>query len=406
LSIDQPSAAPHPPTRLTKRFIERLSFDGKPYVVRDTGVRGLLLAVNAHSRSWKVQRDMRTGVPGRPVKTVRHTLGSVDELTIDEARSRAQEVIAAIKRGVDPNHPTAPAPAPAAVWTVQRMFDEYAADLGLRQKADRTIADLRRLLGYLDDWRTLPVTGVTRGMARERHAHISKANGPVVANQALRAFRTCFNFAARAQDERLGDNPVDAVTFHPERSANRSIAIPDLPGWYAKALKLPNPLRSAMHELGLFSGLRPGNLVALERAWINLERRAIVIPADRMKARREFALPLSEHLIGIVRRALAISDTLYPGSVWLFPTRDRDGHVVETQVWKEKTLPGETGHMLRHTYSNVARLAGVDDVDRELLLAHKIPGVQGVYLDTPTLFTRLLEQQERVSRHLLGLVKP
>lgn len=392
------------PTNFTKRFIDGLKFEGTAYLVRDTKVAGLMVSVGARGKVYKIQRDMRR--PGMPPRTVRHTLGTADDLSVDQAREKAQEVIAGIKRGVDPNHPVAPAPAPS-VWTVERMFDEYAVDLAKRDKAERTIADLHRLLTYLDDWRSLPITSVTKEMCRARHAKITSDNGPVVANQALRQFRTCWNAAEKALDTSPGTNPVDGVTFHKAREGNRSIRDVDLAGWYARVGKLSNPLRRLMHEIGLFSGLRPGNLVALERDWINLDKRAIVIPAEHMKARREFALPLSSHMVDLVKRALETSQMLYPGATWLFPTRSADGsEVICTQVWKEKKLPGETGHMLRHTYSNMARLAGVDDVDRELLLAHKIPGVQGVYLNVPALFGRLLGAQEQVTAHIRALINP
>ena len=55
---------------------------------------------------------------------------------------------------------------------------------------------------------------------------------------------------------------------------------------------------------------------------------------------------------------------------------------------------------------NAARLAGVDDVDRELLLAHRIPGVQGTYLHVPALFTRLLASQEKISAWMLAHTRP
>ena len=158
-----------------------------------------------------------------------------------------------------------------------------------------------------------------------------------------------------------------------------------------------------MHELGLFSGLRPGTLVTLERAWVTLGARAITIP--RMKSGREFALPLSGHMVVLFERALALSDAFAPGSPWLFPARGREGGVIATAVWKERLLVGETGHILRHTYRTVAKLAGVDDVDGDLLLDHKIQGVRGVYLSERALFERLLGAQERVTAKLRALLR-
>lgn len=393
------------PTKLTKRFVERLEFDGKPYVVRDTTVRGLLVAVNAGSKSWKVQRDMRPGLAGRPVSTIRHTLGRLDELDLDAARTRAQEVIAGIKRGIDPNGTPAP---DAGAWSVERSYQEYVADLRIRDGSEENIQNMIDRLGrLLPEWKALSITAIKPSMARDAHARISRDNGKRAANQTLKEFRAVFNFVRKVVDDPdvLPPNPVGSVTFNKERRREAVILPEDLPAWWAKLQALSNPLRRLMHELGLFSGLRPGNLVSIEREWIKLDVRAIVIP--KTKAGRSFALPLSEHMVGIVTKALALSKMQEPTAPWLFPTRDKTGReVIRTQVWKERELASETGHILRHTHRTYAKNADVPDVDAELLIDHTIKGVQGVYLHDRALFARLQQQQEKVTRYTLGLINP
>jgi integrase len=393
-----------PRQKLTVRLLEQLP-EGK--LARDAQVPGLFAERVASGVSLKIQADLRQGPrtgEARPrAQTIKITLGRWPALSIDAARLEAARLLAEVKAGRDPRE----RPAPVGVWTVGRARDEYVADLQLREKATGTIANLERSFSlHLVDWLGLPLTGVTREMARERHAKVTAATGPVSANHALKALRTVYNFAKRVHDTPLGENPVDAVTFARERSANRSIAPVDLAGWHVKLQTLHSPARRIMHELGLFTGLRPGNLVALERAWIDFERRVVVLPAAAMKGRVEFHLPVSAHIEQLLRRATVLARESAPQEPWLFPTRDKfNTRWIATQVWKEKTaLPSETGHTLRHTYSNCVRLAGVDDVDRELLLAHKIPGVQGVYLHTPTLFERLLSQQEKISSYLLAQI--
>ena len=77
------------PTKLTEAFIR-----GKPVVARDTIVKGLMVAVNKQSNSYKVQRDRWVGQRGRrrKVKTVWHTLGTTLDLSLDDARRRAMVV--------------------------------------------------------------------------------------------------------------------------------------------------------------------------------------------------------------------------------------------------------------------------------------------------------------------------
>jgi integrase len=395
-----------PAIRITVRALERMApLD----ILRDEVDPGFFAEAGRTSPpvvSFKIQADLRRGPRNGEARTrvgiIKMTLGRWPTLSLDAARQEAKRLLAEIKAGRDPRRGS----VHRGDWTVGRARDEYAKDLRLREKASGTIANLTRSFAlHLSDWVDLPIASVTREMCRERHAKVLAEVGPVAANHALRALRTTYNFAKRVHDSPLPENPVDAVTFARERAANRSIATVDLAGWYARLQAIPNPARRIMHELGLFSGLRPGNLVALERGWIDFDRHVVVLPAHVMKGRVEFHLPLSGHIEGLFRRAIALCQETAPHTPWLFPARSRDGKSwIATQVWKEKSLPSETGHLLRHTYSNAARLAGVDDVDRELLLAHRIPGVQGTYLHVPTLFARLCEQQERVSAWLLARV--
>ncbi len=53
------------PEKLTEARVKALAFDGKPAVVRDAKVTGLLVAVNKTGKSYKVQRDLWQGPRGR-----------------------------------------------------------------------------------------------------------------------------------------------------------------------------------------------------------------------------------------------------------------------------------------------------------------------------------------------------
>lgn len=148
------------PERLTEGMVRGLTYGGKPSVVRDAKVTGLLVAVNKTGKSYKVQRDLWQGQRGRRklVKTVRHTLGGTDEMTLEDARDRAEDVIRLIKSGVDPNAPVADPAADAGTWTVRRMYEEYTADMLARDCAQRTVDDMMaRLDRYLPKWADLSI---------------------------------------------------------------------------------------------------------------------------------------------------------------------------------------------------------------------------------------------------------
>jgi len=153
----------------------------------------------------------------------------------------------------------------------------------------------------------------------------------------------------------------------------------------------------------LFSGLRPGTLVSLRREWLHLDEHAISIP--RMKSGEPFDLPLSNYMVGLVQHALELGDVLYPNAEWLFPARNMRGKVIATAVWREKALPSETGHILRHTYRTIAQRVGLDKIDARMLLDHKIVGIDRVYVHEAALFDRLLASQEQMTTAILSLLK-
>jgi integrase len=221
----------------------------------------------------------------------------------------------------------------------------------------------------------------------------------------MRSLRAAYNFAIKLDDEdELRANPVGGVHFHPERRREAIILPEDLPDWWRRSEELPNSLRTTMHRLGLLSGLRPGTLVSLQREWIDLGGRAIRIP--RMKSGRAFDLPLSEPMVALVENALRIGDVLYRDPPWLFPTRANDGRgIIHTQVWKEKTMRGETGHVLRHTYRTMADRLGIPQSRARALLDHKQPGIEAHYLHSSALRDELLADQERMTAHILETAK-
>jgi integrase len=398
------------PTKLTVRLLEKLRPSDR---VTDTEVKGLSAEAG---RTGRLKFKFKAMLPDRSM--FKQTLGEYPELSLDNARRQALELRIKVQGKADPRGGTPRAPG---MWTVATLLTNYLEDAQKVGGAERTASDIQtRYDDYLSEhWGALPLAAITPQMARERHESISKhgKNGdrtaPVVANDTLRNFRAAWNWARKTQPHlKLPDNPVNAVTFNKQRQRTDSLNLPDLKAWEIKVEAIKNPIRRDMHRLGLFSGLRPGVLVALERSWVHFDLKAIVVPADKMKGRKEFHLPLSRHMIEIIERIKAAGDVLFPGAPYLFPTRGnktRVGPVIATQVWKERDMASETGHILRHIYSNVCQAAGstgspINKVDRMLLLAQQVPGIEGTYLNDRFLFESLLAKQEQVTAYMLKAI--
>jgi hypothetical protein len=85
------------PAKLTKRAVEAMTAKEKPYDVRDTGVRGFLVRVEA-SGAKSFFLDYR--LDG---KRNRYRLGVYPNLSPDGARSVAQAIAGDVARGIDPH---------------------------------------------------------------------------------------------------------------------------------------------------------------------------------------------------------------------------------------------------------------------------------------------------------------
>lgn len=388
---------------LTQKEVEKAEWSGKTQFIRDSETKGLILSVNKTSKTWKVQRDQRTD--GR-VRTVRHTLGDTRDISLKDARSRANILLDQIRTGRNPNDADKPkmGNGPAS-WTVGQMWGEYITHIRERGRQYSTISSMEyQLEKYLADWRDKPIAGLKKSDLRQRHEFITDNNGPYPANQTMRSFRAAFNFAIkRDDDDALQANPVIGVDFNAERRREANIAPDDLADWATKVRALPNPLRSKMHLLGLFSGLRPGSLISIEREWLDLDGQAIHFP--RMKSGRKFSLPLSAYMVELVGEALTISKALFPTAPWLFPTRSNDGkEVICSQVWRERKLASQTGHILRHTYRTQAEAIGVPTSIARALLDHRQPGLEDHYVHSSGLWNSLIAQQEKMTDHLLKTI--
>jgi hypothetical protein len=105
-----------------------------------------------------------------------------------------------------------------------RCSTNTPTDLRERECADRTIDDVvAQRDRYFKDWKPIPISEITRTMARERHRRVSIKHGKAAANSALRVFKSAYNLALRVVDDidSLPRDPVEAATYNRVCSANR-----------------------------------------------------------------------------------------------------------------------------------------------------------------------------------------
>ncbi len=368
--------------RFTDAKVRDIAARGVPGRYRDDKTRGFFIEVNRFSSSYKVQTTSKTR------KTLRHTIGRVNEMTLEAARQRAEQLLGQIHSG-DLVSPVQLAPAKSAMTledAVRAFSDERK---NARRNAVHTGNIQANIRNHLGDWLSLPIEKITRQMVLDRHARVGERSGPYAANHTMKNLRAVLN----AQPDLLS-NPVRRVPWlvpppkldeHGHELA-KGMSLEELPEWWREVKGLTNPVRRSFHMLQLLSGMRAGHLKAARWAWVHPD----YIHFPKLKAGRPFKLPLSAPMRAILEELRKLSD----GQL-LFPAASKSGHLFDV---REDALV--TGHALRHTYVTVARAAPIPDDHRRLLVDHTIPGIHGQYGRLDAVFPELLKSQELMSSAL------
>ncbi|WP_323766640.1 integrase family protein [Marinovum sp.] len=386
--------------KLTETRLKAKRWEGKSYQVRDASLPGFFAEVNKNRTSLKIQADLWVGETGRKIKvrTVRHTLGQVGEIPLTQAKLLAAEYLHKIKAGIDP---FATEKAPIHHWSHRELIENYIDECIDRDLRDATVNGYRKSHRlYLSDWDSKPANSIKKSDARLLFKKLTESNGKIAANKAMRLMSAAHNWAKRLDDENIhfDINPIEGVTLHTERGKNRSLLPEELPSWKDKLDALENPIRREMHYINLYSGLRTRTILQTQKDWIDKRNSVIHFPGHAMKSRRDFDMPMSRQILHHVERALNFSDTLFPGSPWLFPTWSRkDKKIIHSAVIREKTMPSLTGRILRKTHRTFAERIKISKVNARLLLDHAVPDIDGVYIDDQALFQPLMRDQQAIS---------
>jgi len=336
---------------------------------------------------YKFKMDLRRDA--QYVKTIYVTIGRADVVTYEQAVAEAARLAKLVRAGVDPTQVKDP-----SVMTVRDLMDHYAQDLKDRGKGERFRGDVvKRAERYLNKWLDRPFVGISRQECRDAHARITRENGPRVANQTMTNFATAWKIARQTLDGEVPECPVSAVRLHRETAKDYGSFDADA---FWRAVASAGQTRALAWQIGLLTGLRPGNLKTLRREWVQADR--LVIPRAEMKvkdARRgPFIVPLSEPLAALCRLAAAYAATADPASPWLFWADSESGHIEQLHPW---------GHVLRHVHRTACTEAGVHPEIAAVLHDHAIGGIAETYMQRAVInFDTLMDAQRKVTQVLLG----
>lgn len=374
-------------TALTKRIVATTQPKERAYELRDTQVRGLLLRVQPSGhKAWVV-----TWAHGK-----RRTLGSAGHLTLDHARDIARKIIAEyIQTGL----PSIAKPVTPKMTLAVFLSDHYGPWARSELKgADKYINRLERVFqraldmpmsdinsAWVERWwmerlrtKTRPdgeglITKATawRDLASFR-AVIAKAvkwgmleQNPI---QQLRMKtakpRSVVRFLSPAEEQRLRgaltardiDHAAARRSANEWRAARKRPPLPEVPeGAYADHLT-PAVL------LAMNTGLRRGELLALDWSDINLQARMLTVRRENAKSGKQRHVPLNAEALAVLRQWVSQSSGL--GSVFGVSGMKSSWNTLLTTA----KIQNFRFHDLRHHFASRLVMAEVDlNTVRELL---------------------------------------
>lgn len=364
--------------------IRALQPRAKRYRVSDG--QGLWLEVSpSGGRLWRLRYRDADG------KEQMVGLGAYPSVGLKDARAAAEATRVGLRKGVDPaaekraKRAARKAPVPETVTfadTAKAWLDanrEHWAPSNLVKIEANMANDILPRIG------SVPIGEVTwRDHIKPVIVAIEERGAIDTARRALQRIGAVFKFAMA--DDIVDSNPATGRTSTlTKRKRGEMRAITD-PARLGEALRLLTTHRgtyTVRAALGVVFHLpvRPGELRQMKWAEIDFEAAVWDIPAERMKKRQPFAVPLSRQVLAMLEALKA-----YTGdSPFVFPKRGLGvGPMSENTVLKALQALGlhdeMVGHGVRSTFSTLAHAEGwlSDAIERQLSHA-EADAVKGAY---------------------------
>jgi len=335
--------------KLTKRTVDALKPEAKDYIVFDSDISGFGVRVLPSGRkTYLVQ--YRSGGRTRRVKIGKH--GNV---TADEARTKARELLGAVAKGDNPAEQISSHRGAPTIGTVcDRFYREHVKE---RCKSS-TQSEYKRAI----DLFIKPALGAFKVVDVKRSdvaaLHHKYRDKPYQANRTLGVLSKMFNLCEIWGLRPDGSNPCRHVAKYREEKRERFLLGEEL----ARLGEVLNACEAdtsetkhvvAAFRLLVLTGCRLGEIQTLK--WQYVQDGYLMLPDSKTGARR---IPLSPS-------AQAVLDSLErkEGNDYVIAGANPRKHVTDLQkpwrrIRKKAELAGVRIHDLRHTFASNAVMQG------------------------------------------------
>lgn len=281
------------------------------------GVEGLCISVgNGGAKSWILR--YRVGTRRRDMG-----LGSYPGVTLAQARERAREARDKLFRGIDPvSERRANKAAAAAAQAKELTFkDAAAAYIAAHEAGWKNVKHAAQWRNTLETYAYPDIGGLS--VADVGLAHVMKVVEPIwkTKNETASRLRGRIESVldwSTVRGYRHGDNParwkghLDKLLPKPSKVAkvehHPALAAKEV-GAFMKTLRAMDGLGARALEFLTLTAARSGEVRGARWSEIDMKAGVWTIPAERMKARKEHRVPLSQQALDLLKKLPRIDGT-------------------------------------------------------------------------------------------------
>ena len=359
--------------RLTQPFVDAQTADGRDRIVFDSQVSGLGLRITPTGDKIFVAQARIAG------RKRRITVGYAADMPLSKARAEAQQMIVAMRNGVDPTaeQKARLRAAAARSVTVRDFSARWLTEHAFPKLKPRTSQGYKEILAR----HILPALGDLSVAAIDREQverlHLAMADTPRTANQAIAIVHALLSFAV--QHGLRTSNPAARIKAYRENKRERFLSEAEI-GAAADAITQAEsrgigPFAAAGLRLCLFTGARSGEVTSIQWHHIDWERRLIRLPDSKTNEPR--TIHLSDAAIEVLRSIPHVGPYVVAGrkSGSPFQSLSRAWHIAREYAG----LSDVHLHDLRHSFASIAASQGLSLYTIGKLLGHRNPKTTARY---------------------------
>jgi integrase len=302
-------------------------------------------------------------------------IGPFPDLTVDQARKKAEELNGLIAKGANPQEVVR---GKREELTLSELFQEVLERHLTPHRREKTVQEYTRQFEvHLKAWKGHKLSQIHRRNVSQLHIKIGQESGPYLANRVLAMLSMLFG-KAKSLGLWNGDNPCTGIERFKEKSRDRFLQPDEIPRFFQALAEESNTIARDCLLMCLLTGARRSNVQAMQWEEVNWGQNTWRIPDT--KSGDPLIVPLVPEAVEILKDRMQTAED----SLWVFPGRDSTKHIVELKtVWarllKRAGIQNLRMHDLRRSLGSwmAAQGASLSIIGKGF--GHKDPATTAIY---------------------------